>query len=221
MRATAPGVHLVVEIAAVRPTVLRAIRLCAETVVIPTLLMAVLLRTSGLVAAVGSALGWCALSVAVRWVSERRLPGTLLLCAGVLSTRACVALATSSALIYMMQPVLGSCLMAALFLGSALFGRPITERLARDFVALPPEVLNRRGVRRLFSEVAVVWGLSRLADAGMNFGFLRWGIEQALLSRGLLSPLLTALTVLFCTWWGVRRFRREGIRLKVARAAVA
>jgi hypothetical protein len=206
---------VVVEIAGLRPTLIRAVRLLLETVVVPSLLMAVLLRMSGLASAVAAALGWCAVVVFIRWWAGGRLPGTLLLCAGLLSTRACVALATSSALVYLIQPVLASCAMAALFLGSALIGRPITERLARDFVNLPAHVVNQRGVRRLFSEVAVVWGLSRLADAGMNLGFLRWGVEAGFLSRGLLSPLLSGLTIGVCVWWGVRTFRREGIHLKL------
>ena len=206
----------VVEIAELRPTLIRAARLLIETVLVPTLLMAVLLRMSGLVAAVSAALGWCVLVVAIRWFADRRMPGTLLLCAGMLSTRACLALATSSALMYLIQPVLGSIAMAALFLGSAVIGRPITERLARDFVNLPAHVLNRRAVRRLFSEVAVVWGLSRVADAGMNLSFLRFGVNAGLLSRGLLSPLLTGVTILICTWWGLRTFKREGIHLKLS-----
>jgi uncharacterized membrane protein len=216
MRAHPLRPDTVVEIAELRPTLIRAGRLLIETVLVPTLLMGVLLRMSGLVAAVSAALGWCLLVVAVRWFADRRMPGTLLLCAGMLSTRACLALATSSALMYLIQPVLGSIAMAALFLGSAFIGRPITERLARDFVNLPAHVLSRRAVRRLFSEVAVVWGLSRIADAGMNLGFLRFGVDAGLLSRGLLSPLLTGVTILICTWWGLRTFRREGIRLKLA-----
>jgi uncharacterized membrane protein len=206
----------VVEIAALRPTLIRAGRLLVETVLVPTLLMGVLLRMSGLVAAVSAALGWCVLVVVIRWFADRRMPGTLLLCAGMLSTRACLALATSSALMYLVQPVLGSIAMATLFLGSAFVGRPITERLARDFVNLPAHVLNRRAVRRLFSEVAVVWGLSRVADAGMNLSFLRFGVDAGLLSRGLLSPILTGVTILICTWWGLRTFKREGIQLKLS-----
>jgi hypothetical protein len=208
---------ITVEIAELRPTLIRAARLLIETVIVPTLLMAILLRMSGLVAAVSAAMGWCLLVVAVRWFSEGRMPGTLLLCAGMLSTRACVALATSSALVYLIQPVLGSIAMSMLFLGSAFIGKPITERLARDFVTLPAHVLNRRAIRRLFSEVAVVWGLSRIADAGMNLSFLRFGVNAGLLSRGLLSPLLTGCTVVLCVWWGMRTFRREGINLKLAK----
>jgi hypothetical protein len=209
--------NITVEIAELRPTLIRAARLLVETVLVPTLLMGVLLRMSGLVAAVSAAMGWCLLVVAVRWIFEGRMPGTLMLAAGMLSTRACVALATSSAVIYLVQPVLGSIAMSALFLGSAVIGKPITERLARDFVSLPAHVLNRRAIRRLFSEVAVVWGISRIAAAGMNLSFLHFGVNAGLLSLGLFSPLLTGLTIVLCTWWGMRTFRREGINLKMAK----
>lgn len=217
MRSHPLKTDVTVEIAALRPTLIRAGRLLIETVIVPSLLMAVLLRMSGLVAAVSAALGWTALVVAVRWISDRRMPGTVLLCAGMISTRAAFALITSSAVVYLVQPLMASCFMALLFLGSALIGKPITERLARDFVNLPAEVLNRRAVRRLFTEVAILWGLSRLADAGMNLSFLHWsGVSAGLLSRGLLSPVLTGLSIALCTWWGVRSFRREGITLRLA-----
>ena len=125
----------VIEIGALRPAMTRAARLFAETVLVPTGLLYLLLHTAGLVPALVAVLGWCALTVTLRWISGRHLPGTLLVCAGSLCARATVALALSSALVYLVQPVIGSLFMAALFLGSALLGRPITMRLARDFVA--------------------------------------------------------------------------------------
>jgi hypothetical protein len=119
-----------------------------------------------------------------------------------------VALALSSALIYLVQPVIASLFMAALFLGSALLGRPITMRLARDFVAFPVQLLHHRGLRRVFTQTAALWGLGRLVDAGMSLGFLHMGLDAALLSRGLFSGILTALTVLACAAWGIRSIRR-------------
>jgi hypothetical protein len=130
--------------------------------------------------------------------------------------RACVAMWMSSALVFLLQPVLGSLVMAALFVGSAILGRPVTIRLARDFVALPAHVLGRWGVRRMFRNVAILWGLSRVADAALNVGFLHHGIDAALLARGVFSPLLTILTVAVCAYWGWRSLRSEGIRLRRA-----
>ena len=80
-------------------------------------------------------------------------------------------------------------------LGSAAFGRPITLRLARDFVHVPADILDKRGVRRMFTEVAVIWGFSRIVDVALNLGFLHRGVDAGLWARGLLSPLLTVLAV--------------------------
>jgi hypothetical protein len=47
----------------------------------------------------------------------------------------------------------------------------------------------------------------------MSVGFLSLGLEAGLLSRAVLSPVLTALTVVACTLWGRRALRREGVQL--------
>lgn len=208
--------HVVVEIGELRPTLLRAARLFLETVLVPTALLFTLLHLVGLVAGLSAVLGWCALTLAVRWVGGHHLPGTLLLCVGMLCGRAGLALLLSSALVYLVQPVIGSAFMAILFLGSAAVGRPVTMRLARDFVALPAHLLQRRPVRRLFTQVALVWGASRLIDVGMSIGLLRWGLDYGLLSRGLFSGALTAVTIVTCTAWGWRSMRRiPGVTLRL------
>lgn len=198
----------VIEIGAVRPALLKALRLFVETVLVPTALLYLLLHTVGLMAALSAVLGWCVLTVAIRWIGGRHLPGTLLVCAGMLCARATVALILSSALVYLLQPVVGSIFMATLFLGSALAGRPITMRLARDFIALPVHLLHHRGMRRVFTQTAALWGAGRLLDAGMSLGFLHLGFDLGLLSRGLFSGLLTALMIVLCVAWGVRCLRR-------------
>jgi uncharacterized membrane protein len=176
--------------------------------------VAELLHTVGLAAGLRAVLGWCVITVSARWIAGKHMPGTLLLCVGMLCARAAVALILSSALVYLLQPVIGSVVMATLFLGSAALGRPITIRLARDFISLPAHVLHRHGVRRTFTEVACLWGGSRVLDAGMTLVLLHWGIDAGLLGRGLFSGLLTVLTVLVCAAWGWRRLRREpGVRL--------
>ncbi len=207
---------VVIELGHLRPALLRAARLFAETVIVPTALLFVLLHTVGLVAGLSAVLGWCALTLGIRWLAGRHLPGTLLLCVGMLCGRACLALVLSSALVYLLQPVVGSALMAVLFLGSAAVGRPVTIRLARDFVALPAHLVHRRGVRRVFTQVALLWGGSRLLDAGMSIGLLHWGVDAGLLSRGLFSGVLTALTIAVCVGWGWRAMHRiPGVTLRL------
>jgi hypothetical protein len=219
-RAAAAESSLVLMIADWRPTVLRALRLLLETVIVPTVLFLTLVHSAGLLIALGATLGWLFIALAARWFARRRMPGTLFFCISVMSGRALVALATSSAFIYMLQPVVGSICMAMLFLGSAIAGRPVTMRLARDFVAIPAHILARKGVQRMFTQVALIWGISRLADAGMSFGFLHLGIDAGMLSRGFLSPALSLLTAGVSIMWGMRALRRDGISLLFGQPAV-
>ena len=208
-----------IELGELRPAVLRAGRLLVETAVVPTVLLLVLLHTSGLLAGAASAFGWCLLSLTLRWVFGRQLPATLLLGTVVVDERALVALATSSAFLYLLQPAIGSALMSLLFIGSAAIGRPVTLRLASDLLALPDHIVGRREVRRMFTQVALLWGLSRLIDAAMSIGSLQLGLDAGLISRGLLSPSLTVIAVGVCSLWGVRSLRRCGITVRLARAA--
>jgi intracellular septation protein A len=206
---------VVIEVGELRPHLLRAVRIFCETVFVPTLLLFAVMHMVGLVTALSAVLGWCALTLIVRWVAGHQMPSTLLLCVGLLVGRTSLALALSSAVVYLLQPAFGSLLMAVLFLGSAAMGRPVTARLARDFIALPAHLFHREGVRRMFTQVAMVWGGSRLLDGVMSIGLLHWGVDAGLLSRGVFSGALTTLTIVGCALWGWRSLRRlPGVTLR-------
>lgn len=208
--------HLVIEIPHWRATITRAVRMALETAVIPTLLLVLLLHYVGLVAGLCAVLGWCAFVIGTRRALGKELPHTLLLCTGMLAGKAALALVTSSAVVYVLQPVVGSILMFLLFVGSAMAGKPITARLARDFVHLPAELFTNNAVRKVFINVALLWGGSRLIDAAMTLGFLQWSVEAGLLSRGVFSGLLTALTIAVCAGHGWRALRTlPGVTLRL------
>jgi len=114
-----------------------------------------------------------------------------------------------------LQPVVGSALLGVLFLGSAAIGRPVTIRLARDFVSLPAALFDHRGIRRLFTQVTVAWGVSRLLDAGMSLGLLHWGVGFGLVARPFFSGLLSAVTIGLCAVWALRALRRMGVTLRL------
>ncbi|TNC23071.1 hypothetical protein FG385_23145 [Amycolatopsis alkalitolerans] len=205
-----------IEIPHLRGTLGHALVIALETVVIPSVLLALLLHFAGLVPGLAAVLGWAVFVLGARRMMRRDLPRTLLLSTAMLIGRASVALITSSAVVYVLQPVLGSVLMFLIFVGSAALGKPITARLARDFVRLPAELFAHRTVNRVFVEVALMWGGSRLIDAAMTIGFLHWGVEAGLLSRGLLSGLLTALTIAICAGYGWRKLSRvPGLTLRM------
>jgi hypothetical protein len=215
-------VSAVIDIGALKPNLLRGARMFLETVAVPTALLYIILHFVGLGAGLFAVIGWCVATVIARRLLGHPLPGTLLLCTAMLCGRAVVALVLSSAVAFLMQPVIGSVLMAGLFLGSAAIGRPITVRLARDFVSLPAHFFHKQAVRRVFTQVALIFGVSRLCDAGMSIWFIGGGIDLGLLSRGVFSTLLTIVTVAVCACWGWRQMRSiPGVDLRIGAAAPA
>ncbi|HZQ31531.1 MAG TPA: hypothetical protein VFB19_07330 [Mycobacterium sp.] len=209
--------HHIIEIARIKPTVLRGVLLLMETVVVPTLLLYAFTNTVGSLWGLVAVLGWCTLTVGARLTMRQRVPSTLVLAVGGLVGRTTIALIFSNVYVYLFQPIVGSLFMAALFLGSAAIGRPVTARLAQDFVALPSHLFHDRRVRRIFINVSLIWGLSRLIDVGMSLGSLHFGVGAGLLSRGVLSTALTISTIAICAWWGWRRMSRvPGVSFRFA-----
>jgi hypothetical protein len=211
--------HLVIHLPAIWPTVRRGGRLALEGVIIPYALVAVLLPTEGLAIALLSALGWSALVLLVRWGGTGRMPGVLVMTGGLLAMRCCVSLLASSAFLYLLQPIIGSCVMAAVFVGSSMIGRPLTMVLVKDFVEMPALLFERPRVRRMFRDVGIIWGAGRLVDAAMSYGFLHIGVDGALLARGLVSPLLLVTCIGLCFVIGRRALAKDGIRLSRGPAA--
>jgi hypothetical protein len=199
---------LIIDREFVRTSALRAGRMLLEAVVIPAMLLYAALATVGQLWGLISVLAWSGLIVAVRLRTQSSVPRTLLIAVLMLVGRTSLSLALSSVYIYVLQPIAGSLLMALIFLGSAAIGRPITKHLARDFIALPQMLMHDKRAHRMFTQVCILWGLSRLIDVGMSMGFLQFGARDALLSRGVFSTALTLLTVGICIGWGWSRLRR-------------
>jgi uncharacterized membrane protein len=196
--------------------VLRALLMLAESVLVPTAILYGCMRTVGTGAGLVGVLAWCGATMLVRLVVGNRVPSTMLLVVGILVARTVIALACSSVWLYLLQPVAASVLMAVVFVGSALIGRPVTQRLAQDFVRLPERLLADRRMRRVFVEVALLWGVSRAIDAAIGLDSLHWGAGTGVLVRGLLSTGLTALSIGACVAWGWRRVRAiPGVRFRI------
>jgi hypothetical protein len=214
-----PAGPLVVDLPPLRPVLLNGVRLVIETMVVPTALLYVTLHARGLIAGLSAAMGWYYLCVTARWIRSRGMPGRLAATTNAFTTGACATLATSSALLaYLIQPILGSCCMAAVFLGSAVIRRPVTAKLAMELVRLPAHIFGHPDVGRVLRHLALLWGISRLADAGISFGLVQSGVDTGLLSRGVLSPVLTMSSVLLCAAWGWRSLHTNGVRLRLAAA---
>ncbi|MEP9383301.1 VC0807 family protein [Nocardioides sp. KR10-350] len=213
--ASLPTEHLI-ELGHVGKVIRNALLLLGETVVVPTVILYGCMQTVGTVPGLIGVIAWCAFTMAVRWVRGSRVPSTLLLVVGILVVRTGIALAASSVWLFLLQPIAASVLMAVVFVGSALLGRPITQKLAQDFIHLPERLLADRRMQRIFIEVALIWGFTRVLDAGISLNsLLSWGADAGVLVRGILSVGLTALSVAGCAYWGWRRIHRiPGVRFR-------
>jgi uncharacterized membrane protein len=109
-------------------------------------------------------------------------------------------LATGSAFLYFLQPTLGTGLVAGVFIGSTLLGRPLAMRLAADFMPLPEALLAHDGVRRFFLRISLLWAGVFLANAGISLWLLvSQSLATFLWTRTVASLVLTAVAVAIST----------------------
>jgi intracellular septation protein A len=164
------------------------------------------LHLFGLWGALLAALVWSYTALLRRLLTRRRVPGILMLGIVGLTARTALALATGSAFLYFLQPTVGTGLVAGVFLGSVLLGRPLAQRLAADFLPLPEALLARHGMRRFFQRVSLLWAAAFLANAGISLWLLvSQSLATFLWSRTVASLALTGLAIVVSTWW----FRRS------------
>ena len=176
-----------------------------ETTLIPLGLFYAGMHLFGLWGALLAALVWSYTCLLRRLLTRRRVPGMLMLAIVGMTARTALAMATGSAFLYFLQPTMGTGLVAAVFLGSVLLGRPLAQRLAADFLPLPEALLARPGLRHFFQRVSLLWAAVFLANAGISLWLLvSQPLATFLWSRTVASLTLTVLAVIVSTWW----FRR-------------
>src|SRR5262245_11343148 len=172
-----------------------------EATLIPLALFYGGLRLLGLWGALLAALIWSYTSLVRRLVTRRRVPGILVLGIIGLTARTVLALVTGSAFLYFLQPTLGTGLVASVFVGSALLGRPLAMRLATDFMPLPDTLLAHAGVRRFFLRISLLWAGVFLANAGISLWLLvSQSLATFLWTRTVTSLVLTAVAVAISTF---------------------
>lgn len=172
----------------------------------------------GLKGALIATLACAVLAVARRWVMRQRVPGILLLATAVLSARTVASLVTGSAFVYFIQPTVTMFLMAVAFLVSVPAGKPLAERLARDFCPLDAELLARPRVRQFFQRISLLWTLVLGANAAITLWLLLTAsLRTFVLGRTLISWLATAAAIGVSVWMFRRALHGEGIALRFSR----
>jgi hypothetical protein len=190
----------------------RSLPQLAEATVIPAILFYCALVAIGSGVAMVVALAWAYLAVVRRLVRGDRPSAVLLLATCGLSARTIVGLLSGSTFAYFVQPVASAVILAGIFLGSVMIGRPLVARLANDFCPLAPEVAGRPAVKRLFAGLTLLWAVVHLATALVTFAMLiTMPVAPFVAVKTTTCLAITVVAVVITVCWSVRTARREGL----------
>jgi hypothetical protein len=190
----------------------RAVPQIIEGAVVPVALFVAMLQIAGLSAAIIVGLAWPTLAIVRRLRANRRVPAMIVLGAGLLVIRSVLALATGSAFLYFLQPILGTACLALAFLVSVPLDRPLAARFAADFCALPSHLLVNAHVHRFFRHISVLWAAVGFFNAAATLWLLTTeSTTTFLMVKTTLSVMLTVFAVVVSTLW----FRSSMTRLRV------
>jgi hypothetical protein len=180
---------------------LHALPRVLEGMIAPVVVFYAGLVLLGLNGALVTAVSWVYGGILVRLVRRRPVPGTLLLAALGVTARAVLAGVTGSAVVYFLQPTLGTLLVAMAFLASVPLRRPLAAKVATDLVPLPEGFLGNRRVHRFFLRVSLLWSLVFALNTALSVWLLfRHSIAAYLWIRTPAVGLLGAAAVVISVW---------------------
>jgi hypothetical protein len=137
------------------------------------------------------------------------VPGTLLLAALGVTARAVMAAVTGSAVVYFLQPTLGTMLVAVSFLASVPLRRPLAAKVATDLMPLPDAFLAHQRVRQFFLRISLLWSLVFTLNTALSLWLLfSQSIATYLWIRTTAVAFLGAIAVLISVWSFRRCVRR-------------
>jgi hypothetical protein len=181
-----------------------------EATVIPAILFFIVVSTIGAGAAMITVLLWGFGAILRRVLMHEAIPMLLLLATLGLTIKTAVGLLSGSTFTYFLQPIATTLVLAVVFLGSVVIGRPVIARLAHDFCPLGPDVASRPRVIRLFTGLTVLWAGVHILSAAATFGMLVSLPVPAFVAVKTLSSFgLSAAAIVITVAWALRTVRDE------------
>jgi hypothetical protein len=181
-----------------------------EASLVPSAIFLIVTTAVGATTAMISVLVWGYTTILRRVLRGKEVPSLLVLAMFGLTVKTLVGVVSGSTFAYFLQPVATTVAVGGLFLGSALIGRPLIARIARDFCPISPEVASRPSVVRLFGGLTVLWATVQLVNAGATLGML-FGLPTNLfvVLKPAASLLISAAAVTITVCWALRTAHRE------------
>ena len=189
-----------------------AVPVVLEAVVVPLALFYLLLVASGFRGALIAALAWSYVALVRRLIRGERISTLLILGTVLLTLRTVVSFITGSAFLYFAQPTLGTAVISLVLVGSAVIGRPFTQRFAHDFCPIDPELLKRPRVRQFFIRISLLWATVLMLNAGIVLWLLlSSSLKAFVLERSAVTYGLTAVAIFFSITRFIAAMRSDGI----------
>ena len=161
------GTGSVLYMPSVRAAVRHALPVLIESIVIPLIAYYCALMVAGFRGALIGVLAWSYVLVGRRLWRHERVSTMLLLGTLLFTLRTGIAFATGSVFLYFIQPTASAFVASFLLVGSALLGRPFTQRFTHDFCPLSPEFLARPNTQRFFVRVSFLWAATMLLNGAL------------------------------------------------------
>ncbi len=215
------GTGWVLYMPSVRSALRHAVPVLIESIVIPLIAYYCALMIAGFRGALIGALAWSYVLVVRRLLRHERVSTMLLLGTILVTLRTGIAFATGSLFLYFIQPTASAFLASFLLIGSALLGRPFTQRFTHDFCPLSPEFLARPNTQRFFVRVSFLWAATMLLNGLVVLAMLLTATSNAFaIERSATTLAVTLLAVFLSVVWFRRTMTSDGITVRFGTATV-
>jgi hypothetical protein len=206
------------ELPSPRATLRHAFPMVLEALLIPVVLFYVVLVTAGFRGALIAALAWSYIALTRRVKRGEHVSTMLLLGTILLTVRTAVSFVTGSAFLYFAQPLAMAVLISFILVGSAMLGRPLTQRFAHDFCPMGPELLARAHVRTFFLRISLLWASVLMINSGIVLWLLvSSSLPTFVLERTAVTWSLTAMAIFLSITRFMATMRRNGITIRWGR----
>ncbi|MFC4048196.1 VC0807 family protein [Actinomadura syzygii] len=197
------------ELPRVTALLMHALPRFVEGVIAPVAVFYAALMLLGLNGALIAAVAWVYGGIFYRYLRGHPVSGMLVLAAVGVTVRAGLAAATHSAVVYFLQPTLGTLMVSLAFLASVPLGRPLAMKLARDMAPIPEAFLKHARVHQFFLRISLLWSMVLFTNVAVSLWMLfNESIGMYLWIRTGIVAGLGALGVAISVW-GFRRVVRH------------
>jgi intracellular septation protein A len=213
------GTGSVLYLPSIRSALRHAVPVLLESIVIPLIAYYCALMVAGFRGALIGALAWSYVLVIRRIVRRERVSTMLLIGTVLVTLRTAISFVTGSLFLYFIQPTASAFVASGLLLGSALLGRPFTQRFTHDFCPLSPAFLARPNTRRFFVRVSYLWAATMLLNGLVVLVMLLKATSNSfVIERSAATFSLTLCAVYLSIMWFTRTMRSDGITVRFGAA---